>query len=93
MLYFATCLLTGHRSYCLFVDQCNVDLPTAVHDKMLKNARKYPAEFVKGSSKKYNEYKRQRMDTVDGATGVNGNTHSMTDTSSDNGTSSDSALI
>lgn len=90
MLFFAMCLLTGHHLYCLFVDQCNVDLPTAVHDKMLKNARKYPAELVKGSSKKYNEYKRQRLDTVDGA---NGNAHSTTDTSSDNGTSSESALI
>ncbi|GLE00933.1 hypothetical protein PINS_up009730 [Pythium insidiosum] len=43
-------------------DKCNIDLPSAIHDKMLKNARKYPAEMVKGSSKKYNEYKRPRID-------------------------------
>lgn len=76
------------------VDQCNVDLPTAVHDKMLKNARKYPAELVKGSSKKYNEYKRQRLDT-DGTNGGSNNSSSAqhTDGSSDNGNSSESALI
>ncbi|TMW62146.1 hypothetical protein Poli38472_009639 [Pythium oligandrum] len=43
-------------------DKCNVDLPAAVHDKMIKNARKYPADMVKGSAKKYNEYKRLRLD-------------------------------
>lgn len=32
---------------------------------MAKNARKYPAELVRGSSKKYNEYKRQRLDNTD----------------------------
>lgn len=35
---------------------------------MAKNARKYPAELVKGSSKKYNEYKRQRLDSAGNAT-------------------------
>ncbi|TYZ60939.1 hypothetical protein PybrP1_001282, partial [[Pythium] brassicae (nom. inval.)] len=49
-------------------DQCNVDLSAAVHDKMAKNARKYPAELVKGSSKKYSEYKkRQRLDSAGNA--------------------------
>lgn len=37
-------------------DRCNVDLPTAALRKMGLNAKKYPAEKVKGSSKKYNEY-------------------------------------
>lgn len=37
-------------------DRCNVDLPTAALRKMELNAKKYPAEKVKGSSKKYNEY-------------------------------------
>uniref|UniRef100_K3X2M1 dCTP pyrophosphatase 1 n=1 Tax=Globisporangium ultimum (strain ATCC 200006 / CBS 805.95 / DAOM BR144) TaxID=431595 RepID=K3X2M1_GLOUD len=39
-------------------NKCAVDLPVAVKDKMVKNAKKYPAELVKGSSKKYNEYKQ-----------------------------------
>ncbi|DAZ94939.1 TPA: hypothetical protein N0F65_012656 [Lagenidium giganteum] len=43
-------------------DKCNVDLPAAIQDKMVKNACKYPAELVKGSSKKYNEFKRMRLD-------------------------------
>lgn len=35
---------------------------------MAKNARKYPAELVKGSSKKYTEYKkRQRLDSAGNA--------------------------
>ncbi|CAH0484724.1 unnamed protein product [Peronospora farinosa] len=42
-------------------DKCNVDLPAALNDKIAKNARKYPAELIRGSSKKYNEYKRMRI--------------------------------
>ncbi|KAF1329576.1 Xtp3-transactivated protein, partial [Globisporangium splendens] len=42
-------------------DKCAVDLPIAVKDKMTKNAKKYPAELVKGSSKKYNEYKQFKL--------------------------------
>lgn len=45
-------------------DKCNIDLPSAIQDKMVKNARKYPAELVRGSSKKYNEYKKMRLDKV-----------------------------
>ena len=37
-------------------DKCGVDLPAAAEAKLLKNAAKYPAALVKGSSKKYNEY-------------------------------------
>jgi len=33
-----------------------VDLNEAVAQKLLKNARKYPAEKVKGKSKKYSDY-------------------------------------
>lgn len=37
-------------------DRCHVDLASAVKRKLRKNAMKYPAEKVKGSSKKYDEY-------------------------------------
>ncbi|CAI5738184.1 unnamed protein product [Peronospora destructor] len=42
-------------------DKCDVDLPAVLNDKIAKNARKYPAELIRGSSKKYNEYKRMRI--------------------------------
>uniref|UniRef100_A0AAV1UXX2 dCTP pyrophosphatase 1 n=1 Tax=Peronospora matthiolae TaxID=2874970 RepID=A0AAV1UXX2_9STRA len=42
-------------------DKCDVNLPAALSDKIAKNAQKYPAELVRGSSKKYNEYKRMRI--------------------------------
>ena len=38
-------------------DKCGVDLPTAISNKLAKNAAKYPADRVRGSSAKYNEYK------------------------------------
>jgi dCTP diphosphatase len=34
----------------------NIDLPQALEQKMLQNAKKYPAEMVKGQSKKYDQY-------------------------------------
>eukprot|EP00941_MAST-03F_sp_MAST-3F-sp1_P005309 g5309.t1 len=37
-------------------DRCGIDLGKAVLRKLQKNAEKYPAERVKGKSKKYNEY-------------------------------------
>lgn len=37
-------------------DILNINLPEAITDKIKKNAKKYPAEIVKGSSKKYTEY-------------------------------------
>lgn len=40
----------------LRLDRCGIDLPTAAIRKMGLNAKKYPAEEVRGSSKKYNEY-------------------------------------
>jgi len=38
-------------------DKLGIDLLEATAAKIEKNALKYPAEKVKGSSKKYNEYK------------------------------------
>mmetsp|Transcript_13335 Transcript_13335/g.22588 ORF Transcript_13335/g.22588 Transcript_13335/m.22588 type:complete len:180 (-) Transcript_13335:363-902(-) len=37
-------------------EKCHIDLPVAAKKKMALNAKKYPSEKVKGSSKKYNEY-------------------------------------
>ena len=37
-------------------DKLNVNLLDAVNKKIIVNEKKYPAEKVKGSSKKYNEY-------------------------------------
>lgn len=39
-------------------DNLGIDLIAAMEEKLLKNARKYPAEHVRGSSKKYTEYRR-----------------------------------
>jgi NTP pyrophosphatase (non-canonical NTP hydrolase) len=38
-------------------DKLQLDLLSAVEKKMALNAQKYPSEKVKGSSKKYTEYK------------------------------------
>lgn len=38
------------------VDRCGIDLPKAALRKLELNAKKYPADKVRGSSKKYNEY-------------------------------------
>jgi len=37
-------------------DNLGIDLFAAMEQKMEKNAAKYPADRVRGSSKKYNEY-------------------------------------
>jgi len=37
-------------------EQCAVDLPNAVLEKIALNEQKYPAELVRGQSKKYSEY-------------------------------------
>ena len=39
-------------------EKCHVDLPTATLEKMKLNSKKYPADLVRGSSKKYTEYKQ-----------------------------------
>lgn len=40
-------------------DKCGIDLPAAAQQKLSKNAAKYPADLVRGSSKKYTEYQQQ----------------------------------
>jgi len=43
--------------YCLLMcNKLDIDLLEAARHKLQKNAEKYPAEKVKGSPKKYNEY-------------------------------------
>lgn len=37
-------------------DQLDIDLPEAVDRKIALNETKYPADLVRGSAKKYNEY-------------------------------------
>ena len=37
-------------------DELDVDLEEATHEKINKNGEKYPADRVRGSSKKYTEY-------------------------------------
>lgn len=39
-------------------DRLGVDLAAAAHRKILRNEQKYPAEEVRGSSRKYTEYRR-----------------------------------
>ena len=39
-----------------FAQMNNIDLSSAVSNKIEKNDKKYPAEKVKGCNKKYNEY-------------------------------------
>jgi dCTP diphosphatase len=53
-------------------DKCGVDLPGAISNKLAKNAAKYPADRVRGSSAKYDEYKEyhaqhQHQQASDGA--------------------------
>jgi dCTP diphosphatase len=38
-------------------DKLGVNIESAINLKLIKNANKYPAEKVRGSSKKYNEYR------------------------------------
>jgi dCTP diphosphatase len=40
-------------------EKLKLDLITAVEKKLLLNAQKYPADQVRGSSKKYTEYKNK----------------------------------
>lgn len=42
----------------LLADSCSIDLATAFRRKLEKSAAKYPADVVRGSSKKYTEYKQ-----------------------------------
>lgn len=43
----------------LLADKYNLDIDEIINEKMDSNERKYPAEKVRGSSKKYNEYKNK----------------------------------
>ena len=44
-------------AYCqMLCHRLNLDPEMIIRDKMKKNALKYPADKVRGSSKKYNEY-------------------------------------
>jgi dCTP diphosphatase len=38
-------------------DRCGIDLAAAAKRKLQLNGHKYPAELVRGSAKKYNEYR------------------------------------
>ena len=40
-------------------DKLNIDILSAVEEKMKKNVAKYPADKVRGSSKKYTEYDKE----------------------------------
>ena len=44
-------------------DVCSVDLSDAVTRKIEKNAAKYPADVVRGSSKKYSEYSSKKRNS------------------------------
>jgi NTP pyrophosphatase (non-canonical NTP hydrolase) len=43
-------------------DKLDVDLMTAVQDKMVLNRAKYPADQVRGDARKYHEYKSSGND-------------------------------
>jgi NTP pyrophosphatase (non-canonical NTP hydrolase) len=43
-------------------DKLEVDIPTAVDEKMAINERKYPADQVRGSAKKYTAYQTPKDD-------------------------------
>ena len=40
----------------LFCSEMQIDLADALERKIAQNAKKYPADTVRGSAKKYNEY-------------------------------------
>ena len=46
-------------------DRCGVDLFAAAKRKIIRNGEKYPADVVRGSSKKYNEYDETSPPTTD----------------------------
>jgi NTP pyrophosphatase (non-canonical NTP hydrolase) len=46
-------------------DNLGIDLLAVMERKIEKNALKYPAQRVKGSSKKYNEYSDESLSKVD----------------------------
>ena len=46
--------------YCmLMADRLGIDLEQAINGKIDKNIAKYPADMVRGSSRKYTEYRQE----------------------------------
>jgi dCTP diphosphatase len=45
-------------------DNLNIDLIAAMEAKIVKNAKKYPAEQVRGNAKKYTEYSEKDRDAT-----------------------------
>ena len=43
----------------LMADRYHLDIDEIINEKMDSNEKKYPVDKVKGSSKKYNEYKNK----------------------------------
>lgn len=43
----------------LMADRYHLDIDEIINEKMDNNEKKYPVDKVKGSSKKYNEYKNK----------------------------------
>lgn len=43
----------------LLADRYHLDIDEIINEKMDANEKKYPKDMVKGSSKKYNEYKQK----------------------------------
>lgn len=43
----------------LLADRYHLDIDEIINEKLDVNERKYPADLVRGSSKKYNEYKEE----------------------------------
>jgi NTP pyrophosphatase (non-canonical NTP hydrolase) len=44
-------------------DKLDINIGDAIEQKIIKNEAKYPAEKVKGSSKKYNQYDQNSSDS------------------------------
>lgn len=55
-------------------DRCDIDLPSVILRKLKRNAEKYPAGKVYGSSKKYSEYSDFDTNGTDSAQNTKKNT-------------------
>ena len=42
-----------------FANITGIDIASAIHSKMAKNAEKYPVEKARGNSRKYTEFKEE----------------------------------
>lgn len=55
--------LADVMSYCvLLAEDLNLDIPSIMQDKIDKNEQKYPVHLAKGSSKKYTELKKEKVE-------------------------------